>query len=255
MKLQDKVALVTGASSGMGRAIATLFAAEGATVIAFARRKERLEELTAASVAAGAPGAIVPFEGDVTNEESIDAAVKFAVDNYSKLDIVINNAGIMDNMVPAAELTDDLWDRVMDVNVKALMRTTRRALAEMLPREAGVFVNIASLGGLHGSRAGAAYTASKHAVVGLTKNVGFQYAIKGIRANAICPGAVETEISAAGMTNPSEFGLARAMGGMGLNPRMGSADDIARIALFLASDDSNFVNAVALPADAGWSAY
>ena len=181
--------------------------------------------------------------------------MKFAVSNYNKLDIVINNAGIMDNMVPAAELTDELWDRVMDVNVKALMRTTRRALAEMLPRESGVFVNIASLGGLHGSRARAAYTASKHAVVGLTKNVGFQYAIKGIRANAICPGAVETEISAAGMTNPSEFGLARAMGGMGLNPRMGSADDIARIALFLASDDASFVNAVALPADAGWSAY
>ena len=255
MKLQDKVVIVTGASSGMGKSIATLFATEGATVIAFARRKERLEELAATVASSGVAGAIIPFEGDVTNVESINAVVSFAVETCGKLDIVINNAGIMDNMLPAAEVTDEMWDRVISVNATALMRMTRRALAEMLPRESGVFVNIASVGGLYGSRAGAAYTASKFAAVGFTKNVGYQYAVKGIRANAICPGAVETEIAAAGMTNPSQFGLERAGGGMMLNPRMGSADEIAKIALFLASDDASFVNATTVVGDAGWSAY
>jgi NAD(P)-dependent dehydrogenase (short-subunit alcohol dehydrogenase family) len=184
----------------------------------------------------------------------VNAVVDFAVAEGGKLDIVINNAGVMDDMVPAAELTDELWERVLSVNTTAVMKMTRRALKEMLPREKGVFVNTASVGGINGSRAGAAYTASKFAVVGFTKNVGFQYAVKGIRANAICPGAVDTEI-AVGMQNVSEFGASRAMSGMGSNPRSGSAEEIARVALFLASDDSSFVNATTVVADAGWEAY
>ena len=124
----------------------------------------------------------------------------------------------------------------------------------MIEKGAGVIVNTASVGGLFGSRAGAAYTVSKFGIVGLTKNVGFMYAQNGIRCNAICPGAVDTEISV-GIKNPSQFGIGRAMSGMGTNPRQGSAEEIAKAALFLASDDASFINGATITVDGGWSAY
>lgn len=134
------------------------------------------------------------------------------------------------------------------------MRTTRKVLPIFTEKKKGVIVNIASAGGLFGSRAGAAYTASKHAVVGFTKNVGFQYANLGIRCNAIAPGGVNTNI-AASLTAPSPFGAERASVGMAVNPRVGEPQEIAKVALFLASDDSSFVNGTTIVADAGWTAY
>ncbi|MDR2157660.1 MAG: SDR family oxidoreductase [Clostridiales Family XIII bacterium] len=253
MKLKDKIVIVTGASAGMGKAITELFAAEGATVIALARRKDRLDEL---AKAAGEKGqTVIPFEADLQNQSDIDGAVKLAAEKYGRLDIVVNNAGVMDEMLPADELTDEIWDKVLGINLTALMRMTRSALKVMLAQGSGIFVNIASIGGLNGCRAGAAYAASKFGAVGFTKNVGFMYATKGIRANAICPGAVSTEIAAAGITHPSAFGLERAGAGLSLNPRSGTSEEIATVALFLASDDSSFVNGATLVADAGWSAY
>ncbi|MDR0372990.1 MAG: SDR family oxidoreductase [Nitrososphaerota archaeon] len=252
MKLENKVVLVTGASSGMGRAISLLFAQEGATVIAVARRLERLIELEAS--AAGLPGKIVPRKGDVSDEPAMNTLVDGVVLEFGTIDILVNNAGIMDEMMPAAEVTNELWDKVMSVNLKAPFNLIRKSLPIMISKGSGVIVNIASLSGLCGSRAGTAYTASKFAVVGLTKNVGFMYAPKGIRCNAICPGAVETEI-AVGIKNPSMFGLSRVRAGMDANPRQGSAEEIAKAALFLASDDSSFVNGATLTVDSGWSAY
>ena len=239
MKLENKVALVTGASSGMGRAISQLFVKKGATVIAVARRLDRLEELEAAT--ADLTGKLVPRKGDVSDEAAMNALVDEIVAQFGKLDILINNAGIMDEMMPAAEVTDELWDSVMSVNLKAPFNLIRKSLPIMIEQGAGVIINVASVGGLHGSRAGAAYTASKFGIVGLTKNVGYMYAPKGIRCNAICPGAVETEITV-GIKNPSQFGISRVMAGMGTNPRNASADEIAKVALFLASDDASFVN-------------
>ncbi|MDR3310457.1 MAG: SDR family oxidoreductase [Oscillospiraceae bacterium] len=252
MKLQNKVAFVTGASSGMGRAIATLFAAEGATVIAVARRLERLEQLAAEN--ASAAGKIVPRAGDVSDEPGITALLNSAFDEFGKVDILVNNAGIMDEMMPAGECSDELWARVLQVNLTAPFVLTRTWLNRQIDLGGGKIVNIASIGGLFGSRAGAAYTASKHGVVGLTKNVAFMYAEKGVRANAIAPGGVDTEI-ASGIKNPSQFGVSRAMAGLNLNPRSGKAEEIANVALFLASDDSSFVNGIVLTADSGWSAY
>ena len=124
----------------------------------------------------------------------------------------------------------------------------------MVKQEKGNIINIASIGGLFGARAGVAYTASKHGLVGLTKNTAFMYANKGIRCNAICPGAVATNIGET-MRAPSQFGLERAMSGMGTNPKTGEALDIAKVALFLASDDSGFINGATITADAGWTAY
>jgi NAD(P)-dependent dehydrogenase (short-subunit alcohol dehydrogenase family) len=123
-----------------------------------------------------------------------------------------------------------------------------------LAKKKGVIVNTASVGGLQGSRAGAAYTASKFAVVGLTKNIGFQYALSGIRCNAIAPGGVNTNIGKT-INNPDKFGMERATSGSANNPRMGEPVEIANVALFLASDDSSFVNGTVITADSGWTAY
>ena len=128
------------------------------------------------------------------------------------------------------------------------------ALSIFIKKGSGIIINIASAGGLLGSRAGASYTASKHAVIGLTKNVGFQYAKLGIRCNAIAPGAVNTNIGTT-IYDPSKFGMERAMAGINLNPRVGEPEEIARIAIFLACDDSSLINGTIITADAGWTAY
>ncbi|WP_430536621.1 SDR family oxidoreductase [Listeria rocourtiae] len=251
-KLVGKVAVVTGGASGMGRQIALLFAKEGAKVIVADIQLEAAEDTVTEIKASN--GEALAVVANVMKEDDVQAMIDKAVEAYGTLDILINNAGIMDNFVPAGEITDELWDRVFAINTTGVMRTTRKALPIFEKQESGVIVNIASAGGLFGSRAGAAYTASKHAVVGFTKNVGFQYATKNIRCNAIAPGAVETNIGTT-LYAPDEFGQARAMIGMGTNPRVGQASEIAKVALFLASEDASFVTGTVVTADAGWTAY
>ncbi|QOX64949.1 SDR family oxidoreductase [Anoxybacterium hadale] len=252
MKLQNKVAVVTGAGSGIGKAISVLYAREGAKVIVsdidLIHAEEVVEEISFSG------GTAVAIKADVTREEDVQNLIDTAVHKYGTLDILVNNAGVMDNFVPAGAVTDDLWEKVFQINVTGAMRTIRKVLPIFTEKGAGVIVNIASSGGLLGSRAGAAYTASKHAVVGLTKNVGFQYAQSGIRCNAVAPGSVNTNIGNTLFT-PHSFGMERAMAGMSLSPRSGDPDEIAKVALFLASDDSSFVNGTVITADAGWTAY
>jgi NAD(P)-dependent dehydrogenase (short-subunit alcohol dehydrogenase family) len=252
MKLQNKVAVVTGAGSGMGKAIATLFAKEGARVIVSDVKIEPINLVVSAITSAG--GTATAVIADVTKEADVQNMIDKAVSIYGTLDILVNNAGIMDNFVPASSLTDELWEKVFAVNATGPMRGTRKALPIFIEKKSGIIINIASAGGLQGSRAGTAYTASKHAVIGLTKNVGFQYAKLGIRCNAIAPGGVNTNIGAT-ITAPNQFGMERAMLGMNLNPRVGEPEEIAKVALFLASDDSSFINGTVITADAGWTAY
>jgi len=251
MRLENKVAIVTGASSGMGAAIAKRFAKEGASVVAIARRKERLQSLIDDINADG--GKAVAVAGDVTSDTDVENAVKAAVEQFGRLDVVVNNAGLLDRFVPVAELDNDLWNAVLDVNLTGPMRMFRAAIPEMEKTGGGSFVTIASVGGLHGCRAGTAYTASKHGVIGLAKSVAYMYAKKGIRSNVIAPGGVKTEIGAGQPAN--EGGAAICMTGMNTNPRMGEAEEIASVALFLASDDASFVNGATVVADAGWTAY
>lgn len=248
LDLSGKVAIITGASSGMGRAMAELFAEHGAEVIAMARRKELLDELAAKH------SNITPFVGDVTSAQDIENIVAGTLHTHNAIDILINNAGIMDEMTPVADLTDDLWDRVFSVNVTGVMRMSRAVLKTMITQQSGAIVNIASISGLRSGRAGAAYTASKHAVIGLSENIAFTYAEKGIRCNVICPGAVKTEISKT-MSHPNPFGLERAMSGTSNNPRVGSSDEVARLALFLASPAASLINGSTVVADSGWLAY
>lgn len=251
MKLKDKIAIVTGAASGMGRSIALLYAAEGAKVVLTDLRQAPLDEAVAAIEAAG--GTALALVADVANEADVQRLVDTTVERFGTVDVLVNNAGIMDNFVPAAEVQDADWERVLAVNTTGPLRTMRKCLPIFAARGSGSIVNVASIGGLNGSRAGAAYTASKHALIGLTKNVAFQYARAGVRCNAIAPGGVNTAIMSG--TTPHAAGMELAMAGIKGNIRMGEPEEIATVALFLAASDSSLVNGAVVVADAGWTAY
>lgn len=251
MKLKDKSIVVTGASSGMGKAIVELFVNEGANVVSVARRKERLDAL--ADSLKGAPGKIMTFVGDVsvkeTNEEMIDLAVK----EFGKLDVLVNNAGVMDDMSPIGEVTDERFQKVMDVNVYGPMCAMRKAVQVFLSQgNGGSIVNVASVGAFRAC-AGAVYCASKAALVSMTKNTAFMYLPDKIRCNAIAPGGIATEISSS-MGMPNANGYARANNLFSYAPAPGSSEQIASAALFLASDDSSYVNGDVLVVDGGWIA-
>lgn len=254
MKLQSKIVIVTGASSGMGKEIAYLYAKEGATVYAVARREEKLLELAESAKDFG--GKIIPMTADLMSQAETEAMVDKVYQKSGRLDILVNNAGLMDDFSPVGDVTDEMLKKVFDLNIFAPFYSSRKAVNIFKKQGSGNIINISSLGGLYGARAGAVYTASKHALVGLTKNTAFMYSKQNIRCNAICPGGVATEIgSGEYMADINKEGMDMVMTGISGNPREGSAVEIANIALFLASDDSSLVNGECITADAGWTAY
>ncbi|KNH35878.1 SDR family oxidoreductase [Exiguobacterium indicum] len=252
MRLTGKTIIVTGAGSGMGEAMAKLFAQEGARIVAADIRLETVERVVSDIKEAG--GEAMAVASDIAKPNAATELVQQALEAYGKLDVLVNNAGIMDGMEGVEDISDERWDHVFAVNTTGTMRLMREAVKHFKEVKGGVILNNISIGGLNGARAGAAYTASKHAVIGLTKNTAFFYAGEGIRCNGIAPGAVETNIGQS-MTNLNEFGMGRAMLGMGLNPRAGQPDEIAKLALFLVSDEASFINGAIVVADGGWSAY
>jgi NAD(P)-dependent dehydrogenase (short-subunit alcohol dehydrogenase family) len=250
-KLMGKTAVITGAASGMGKATALLFASEGANVVLADLHAEELEKLEKQISAEG--GVAMQKVCNVAAEADWQDLFKSVMDRFGVADILVNNAGILDDFMPVDKLTDELWDKVMNVNLRGPFLACRLALPGMLQKGKGVIINIASVGGLQGSRAGAAYTTSKFGLIGLTKNIGFMYAQKGIRCNAIAPGGVNTNIGK--NSHPDPFGYERCTAGAASMPRMGESEEIAKVALFLASDDSSFVNGEVLTVDGGWLAY
>jgi NAD(P)-dependent dehydrogenase (short-subunit alcohol dehydrogenase family) len=253
-KLENKVSIVTGACAGMGKAIALLFAAEGSNVVAADIDQKRLDALKKEINEKG--GEVTTLLANMAREEDIENMIKTAITNYGTLDILVNNAGIMDSFQPVGEVENAMWERVMKINVEGPFKAMRSAVKIFLAKGKGNIINICSIGGLKGGAAGAAYTTSKHALVGLTKNTGYMYSKSGIRCNAIAPGAVNTSIAETiDMTKITPLVNDRIMTGMALNPRAGEPSEIANTALFLASDEASFVNAAVFVVDGGWSAY
>lgn len=253
MRFKDRVVFLTGASSGMGRAAAIKFASEGAKVVAIARRKELLDSLELETK--NLPGTIEGFVGDVTDEEKIDEIVAEVMEKYGRIDVLLNNAGIMDSYKSITSVTDELWDKVFEVNVNGPMRLMRKIIPIMLEQETkGNIVNTASVAGLFGGRGGIAYVASKHAVVAMTKNIALTHGELGIRCNAIAPGTVETNLGNS-VVEPDMLVLDKFIEGMKLSPRMAEPEEIINVTAFLASDEASFINGAVITVDAGWTAF
>lgn len=243
-RFAGKTIIVTGAGSGIGRATATRLAREGARVIATDVVEQRLAEVAAELGDTG----LVTVVGDVSTSETIEAVIAAAGE---RIDGLANVAGIMDAFLPPAEVDDETWDRVLRVNLTAPMKLTRAVLPSMLAAGAGAIVNVASEASLRASASGVAYTASKHAVVGLTKSTAFFYGPQGIRANAVAPGAVMTNIEA-----PMKSELAAQRVGPVMQvavPAPAQAEQLAAAITWLLSDDASNVNGAILPSDGGWS--
>jgi NAD(P)-dependent dehydrogenase (short-subunit alcohol dehydrogenase family) len=232
-RFAGKTAIVTGAGSGIGRATALRLAREGATVVVADISGARLEEL-----ATGNPSpALIPVTADVATGDGVVAVVARA---GGRVDALANVAGIMDGFLPPGEIDDQTWERVFAVNVTSMMRLTR-AVLPIMPEAS-----------LRGSAAGVAYTASKHAVNGLTKSTAFFYKSQGIRANAVVPGGVMTNIEGAFRSEQ-----AAAVVGPVLHatlPSVATAEQVASAITFLLSDDAANINGAILPCDGGWSA-
>ncbi|AMN47992.1 3-ketoacyl-ACP reductase [Steroidobacter denitrificans] len=253
MRLKDKVAVITGAGSGIGRATAELFAAEGAAVLASDLNAGSLEETVVAIRSAG--GRIIGVQGNVTLRAEAEAMIDQAIDHYGRIDVLVNNAGAMDYNHGVGSVPDDVWDRMLAVNLTGPMFTSRRAVQCMLTGGGGAIVNVASAAGASGAVAGAAYTSSKHGLIGLTRSTAWMYAQQNIRCNAILPGGVQTSIVSS--MDPNKWdaeGTARVGVFHQTMPGILEPIDIALLALFLASDEARQINGALVSADGGWLA-
>ncbi|ASN20035.1 SDR family NAD(P)-dependent oxidoreductase [Arthrobacter sp. YN] len=242
-RFTGKTVIVTGAASGIGRATASRVAREGGKVIAVDIAGDRLEALAAAQPHAE----VVIVQADITKDEDIARVIEAA---GGRVDALANVAGIMDDMTPLHEVADEVWNRVFAVNVDGMFRLTRAVLPFMMAARHGSIVNVASEAALRGNSAGLAYTASKHAVLGITRSTAFMYAPQGIRVNAVAPGPVATGIEA---TFRSELGTNRLGPFMQMIPPVAAASQLAASITFLLSDDGTNISGAVLPSDGGWS--
>jgi NAD(P)-dependent dehydrogenase (short-subunit alcohol dehydrogenase family) len=251
MRLEGKVAVVTGAGSGMGRAIAMAFAKEGAKVVLGELVEESGKETEQMIKEAG--GQAIFVKTDVSKAADIDKLVSTAVQEFGKLDIMVNNAGLFDNSVSCLDATEELYDRIMSVNLKGVFLGCRRALQEMTKQHSGKIINTSSVAGINGIKGsgGTIYTASKHGVVGITRQVACEVASLGINVNAICPGSIVTNMTRDLLNVPE---MREAIVSSIPMKHVGQPEDIAQAAVFLASDESNYITGTTLVVDGGWSA-
>lgn len=252
-RLSDKVAFITGGGTGIGRACALLFAAEGAKVAIAARRKEKLDDVAEEIVSAG--GEALAVECEVTEARSVERAMQAAEERFGRLHVVVNNAGTV-HVGTAEETSDEAWERTIAANLTGTFYVSRAALPGLRRAGGGSIVNIGSYLGLVGLKQRAAYCASKGGVTMLTKAMAIDHAHEKIRVNCICPAIVETEMAKASISRaPDPAAYRKARESQIPLGRMGQPEDIAQLALFLASDESAWITGTAFPIDGGLTAY
>jgi NAD(P)-dependent dehydrogenase (short-subunit alcohol dehydrogenase family) len=253
VRLKDKVAIITGGGSGIGQACGELFAEEGASVVLAGRRAEKTAEAAAAITARG--GRALGVACDVARATDVARVIRRTMAEFGAIHILVNSAGVL--LVGTAEQTSEgEWDHVINTNLKGVFLVSRAAIPELRRAGGGSIVNISSVLGLVGMKNGAAYCASKGGVTLLTKAMALDHAADGIRVNCICPAIVETELldELWAKTPDPEASRRRRAEQIPLG-RFGTPRDVARMALFLASDESSWVTGAALPLDGGFTAY
>ena len=247
MRLEGKAAVVTGAGQGIGAAIARLFAAEGARLVLADLRSGpatgMVEEITSGG------GEAVFVQADVTSDADCKRMIDTAIERYSDLDILVNNAGIAGKGT-VTEATEELWDRVMAVNLKSIFLASRHAVPHMERAGGGSIVCIASVAGMTGEKGQVAYNTSKHGVIGLVRCMAYDHAAAGIRVNAVCPGAIDTPL-----LSPLTEERRTRLEGLHMMRRLGRPEEIARAVLYLAGDESSFITGAAHVVDGGYTAF
>ncbi|MDP1027055.1 glucose 1-dehydrogenase [Sphingomonas sp. KR1UV-12] len=245
-RFSGKVAFVTGAASGIGRATALAFAAEGARVAILDRTEDALADTADAVRRAG--GEVLVIAGDVSEPDHVEAAVARVVATYGRLDIAFNNAGVENKAAPVHSIELAEWDRILDINLRGTFLCMKHELAQMVRQGGGVVVNTSSGAGVRGVAGGASYAASKHAIIGLTKSAALDYAKQNIRVNAVLPGNIESPM----MDRFTDGDIQKAID---LEPvgRLGKPEEIADAVLWMSADRGAFVTGAAISVDGGWS--
>lgn len=242
-RLQNKVCIITGAASGMGESEAIAFAQQGAKLIIADMNLEQANQVVEKIINAG--GEAFAFQVDVTQFDQLQQLVEFTLEKFGRIDVLLNNAGIFDKYTNSLETTEELWDTMFAINVKAVFNLSNLVLPKMIEQGSGAIINIASIAGLVAQMGGASYTASKHAVIGYTKHLAAVYAKHGIKINAICPGTIRTPMTAKMLeTRPTDK--------IPLD-RFGEASEVAELAIFLASDEARFMNGSCITIDGGYT--
>ena len=246
MRLKDKTAIITGGGTGIGLATARAFCQEGAKVILFGRRKEKLEKAVEKL-----GGSAIIVQGDMTNNNDLDKLINETLHNFKKIDILVNNAGLF-NGSPLHEISDSQWDEIMDINIRSVFQLTRRVLPAMLSQKYGNIIHISSILGLIAVPEVAAYNVSKGALNQFSRSIAVEYGSSGIRSNSICPGLIATDMTADLMKDADlmkEWSKEYPIG------RFGKPEDVAKACLYLASDESSFVTGITLPVDGGFTSH
>ncbi len=245
-RFTDKVVFITGAASGIGRAAALAFAAEGARLAILDRSADALKAVQGSLENAGAE--VLSKACDVSSPDQVEAAIKQVVERFGRLDIAFNNAGVENKAAPVHEVDLSEWDRILGINLRGTFLCMKHELAQMVKQGGGVVVNTSSGAGIRGVQGGAAYAASKHAIIGLTRSAALDYAKQNIRVNAVLPGNIETPMM-------DRFTGGDIQKAIDLEPvgRLGKPDEIAEAVLWMASDLGGFVTGAATVIDGGWS--
>ena len=245
MRLTNKTAIITGGGSGIGQACARAFYQEGANVVLFGRREDKLKE-TAQELGSRA----MTVSGDMTRSEDLDRLVQETLSKFHRIDILVNNAGLFKG-APLHEISDEQYDEMMNINMRAVFQLTRRVLPVMMEQKSGNIIHISSILGIIAVPQVAVYNISKGALNQFSRSIAVEYGSYGIRSNSICPGLIETDMTADLMKDEAlmqEWSKGYPIG------RFGKPEDVASACLFLASDESSFITGTVLPVDGGFTA-